>query len=60
MKGQDVKKEELSWLGLDDYLKGKPNVTRQEVQDFIAGNRVDVQEVGWVRRLRLRKTYRSC
>jgi len=45
MKGQDVKKEELSWLGLDDYLKGKPNVTRQEVQDFIAGNRVDVQEV---------------
>jgi len=45
MKGQDVKKEELSWLGLDDYLKGKPNVTRQEVQDYIAGNRVDVQEV---------------
>jgi len=45
MKGQDVKKEELSWMGLDDYLKGKPNVTKQEVQDFIAGNRVDVQEV---------------
>ena len=44
MKGQDVKKDELSWLGLDDYLKGKPNVTRQEVQDFIASNRVDVQE----------------
>jgi len=44
MKGQDVKKDELSWMGLDDYLKGKPNVTRQEVQDFIAGNRVDVQE----------------
>ena len=45
MKGQDVKKDELSWMGLDDYLKGKPNVTRQEVQDFIASNRVDVQEV---------------
>ena len=44
MKGQDVKKDELSWMGLDDYLKGKPNVTRQEVQDFIASNRVDVQE----------------
>ena len=44
MKGQDVKKDELSWLGLDDYLKGKPNVTRQEVQDFIASNRVDVRE----------------
>jgi len=45
MKGQDVKKDEISWMGLDDYLKGKPNVTRQEVQDYIAGNRVDVQEV---------------
>ena len=45
MKGQDVKKDELSWMGLDDYLKGKPNVTRQEVQDFIASNRVDVREV---------------
>jgi hypothetical protein len=45
MKGQDVKKDELSWMGLDDYLKGKPNVTRQEVQDFIANNRVDVREV---------------
>ena len=44
MKGQDVKKDELSWMGLDDYLKGKPNVTRQEVQDYIAGNRVGVQE----------------
>jgi hypothetical protein len=47
MKGQDVKKDELSWMGLDDYLKGKPNVTRQEVQDYIAGNRVDVQEVSY-------------
>ena len=45
MKGQDVKKDELSWMGLDDYLKGKPNVTRQEVQDFISANRVDVREV---------------
>ena len=44
MKGQDVKKDELSWMGLDDYLKGKPNMTRQEVQDFIANNRVDVRE----------------
>jgi hypothetical protein len=32
-------------MGLDTYLKGKPNVTRQEVQDFISNNRVDVQEV---------------
>jgi hypothetical protein len=45
LKGQDVKKYEIESMGLDTYLKGKPNVTRQEVQDFIANNRVDVQEV---------------
>lgn len=44
MKGQDVKKYEIEAMGLDEFLKGKPNVTRQEVQDFIAGNRIDVQE----------------
>jgi len=45
MKGQDVKKYEIEAMGLDTYLKGKPNVTRQEVQDFIANNKLDVQEV---------------
>lgn len=45
MKGQDVRADEIKWMGLDDYLKGKQNVTKQEVQDYIANNRVDVQEV---------------
>lgn len=45
LKAENVKKDELQWMGLDDYLKEKPNVTKQEVQDFIANNRVDVQEV---------------
>ena len=44
MKAPDVKKDELAWTGLDDFLANKPNVTKQEVQDFIANNRVDVQE----------------
>ena len=44
MKAPDVKKDELQYTGLDDFLKDKPNVTRQEVQDFIAGNRINVQE----------------
>lgn len=44
-KGQDVRVDEIKWMGLDDFLKGKQNVTRQEVQDYIANNRVDVQEV---------------
>jgi len=45
MKGQDVRADEIKWIGLDDYLKGKQNVTKQEVQDYIANNRVDVKEV---------------
>jgi hypothetical protein len=44
MKGQDVKKYEIEAMGLENYLRGKPNVTRQEVQDFIANNKLDVQE----------------
>lgn len=44
LKAENVKKDELQWMGLDDFLKEKPNVTKQEVQDFIANNRVDVQE----------------
>ena len=45
MKGENVKAEEIKWMGLDDFLKGKKNVTKQEVQDYIANNKVDVQEV---------------
>ena len=43
-KGQDVKKYEMETMGLDEFLKNKPNVTRQEVQDYIANNRINVQE----------------
>jgi hypothetical protein len=45
MKAPDVKKEELQFTGLDEFLRDKPNVTKQEVQDYLANNRVDVQEV---------------
>jgi hypothetical protein len=44
MKAPDVKKEELAYTGLDDFLRDKPNVTKQEVQDFLANNRVDIEE----------------
>ena len=45
MKAPDVKKEELQFTGLDEFLRDKPNVTKQEVQDYLSNNRVDVQEV---------------
>jgi len=44
-KTQGVKPEELKWTGLDEFLKGKKSVTKQEIQDYLNANRVDVQEV---------------
>lgn len=44
-KAANVKADEIKWIGLDDFLKGKKNVTKEEVQQFIAQNKVDVQEV---------------
>lgn len=44
-KGENVKADEIKWIGLDDFLKGKKNVTRDEVQQFIAQNKVEVKEV---------------
>lgn len=42
-----VKADEMKWTGLDDFLKGKAGqkVTPQDVQDFLAANRVEVKEV---------------
>jgi hypothetical protein len=45
MKGPDVRADEIKWMGLDEFLKNKQNVTKQEVQDYIANNRVNVQEI---------------
>jgi hypothetical protein len=40
-----VKESELKWIGLEDFLKEKPLVTKQEVSDFVNANRLDVSEV---------------
>ena len=44
-KSAGVKPEEIQWTGLDEFLKGKKSVTKQEIQDYLQANRVDVQEV---------------
>lgn len=56
-KAPNVKADEIKWTGLDEFLKTKPNVTKQEVQDYLANNRVDVEEVmlGNVRNQALQK-----
>nr|BAR15089.1 hypothetical protein [uncultured Mediterranean phage uvMED] len=40
-----VKASELKWIGIEDFLKNKKNITKQEVVDFIEANRIDVTEV---------------
>lgn len=42
-----VRKGEIEWVGINDWLdlKGDERVTKQELLDFIAGNRVYVNEI---------------
>lgn len=41
-----VKPEELSWLGIEDWLKSQDGpVTRDQVADFVRANAIDVQEI---------------
>ena len=43
-KGDNVKGDELTYTELEGWLKTKPNLTKQEVQDYIANNKLDIQE----------------
>jgi N12 class adenine-specific DNA methylase len=45
VKTPGVKPEEIEWMGLDDWLKSQPSVTKQQIQDFVAANRLEVREV---------------
>jgi hypothetical protein len=45
LNGAGVKQEEIDWLGIDEFLKDKKKVTKQEMLDFIRANNVQVQEV---------------
>ena len=43
-KQPGVKQEELQWLGLEDYLRGKKQITKQELTDFIRENDIQLEE----------------
>ena len=46
LEGRGVKKDELEWTGLGDFLKGrKGNITKTEMDEFIESNQIQVQEV---------------
>ena len=39
-----VKNEEIKWSGIEDFLEGKKSVTKAELQEFIAGNQLQIEE----------------
>ena len=43
-KQPGVKKEEIAWLGLEEFLRGKDRVTKEELGDFIRENDVRLEE----------------
>ncbi len=46
LEGRGVKKDELEWTGLLNFLKEKKgNIPKSEVDDFIEANKIDVREV---------------
>ena len=40
-----VKADEIKWMGLDDFMQGKKNITKAEALDFLRENQVRVEEV---------------
>ncbi len=40
-----VKPDELEWTGIKEFLAGKKNVSKQEIQDYLKNNKVELGEV---------------
>jgi hypothetical protein len=44
LRNNGVKENEIGWMGLDDYLKGKPKVSKADLQQFVNDNQIQLQE----------------
>jgi len=44
LRGKSVKAEEIKWSGIEAWLEGKKSVTKQELQEVIAGSMLQIQE----------------
>ena len=44
LKQENVRPDEINAMGLDEWLKGKKDVTAAEVQDYIAKNKIQLGE----------------
>ena len=44
LRNNGVKESEIQWLGLDDYLKGKPKVSKSDLQQYINDHKIALNE----------------
>ena len=44
LRGKGVKAEEIKWSGIETFLEGKKSVTKAELQEFIAGSMLQIEE----------------
>ena len=45
LKGKGVKDEEIKWSGIEAFLDGKKSVTKEELQEFVQGSQLEIEEV---------------
>ncbi len=45
IKGNFIPEEEIKWSGIEDYLKDKGNVEKNDVLNFLKGNELKIEEV---------------
>lgn len=44
LKGKGIKNEEIKWSGIEAFLEGKKSVTKEELQEFVAGSMLQIEE----------------
>ena len=44
LRGRGVKAEEIKWSGIEEWLDGKKSVTKAELQEFIQGSMLNIEE----------------
>lgn len=44
LKGKGVKNEEIKWSGVETFLEGKKSVSKAELQEFVAGSMLRIEE----------------
>ena len=44
LRGKGVKAEEIKWSGIEAFLDGKKSVTKAELQEFISGSMLQIEE----------------